>query len=81
MRTLMAKGAPRGGARRDCNGNVQVASLIGADFCFLLTDVDGLYTANPAVRARPVLHENIRSGEGIRSLERAILLPVALLRA
>lgn len=26
----------------------QVASLIGADYCFLLTDVDGLYTANPA---------------------------------
>eukprot|EP00240_Pyramimonas_obovata_P004668 CAMPEP_0118935804 /NCGR_PEP_ID=MMETSP1169-20130426/15838_1 /TAXON_ID=36882 /ORGANISM="Pyramimonas obovata, Strain CCMP722" /LENGTH=389 /DNA_ID=CAMNT_0006878867 /DNA_START=156 /DNA_END=1325 /DNA_ORIENTATION=+ len=25
----------------------QVASLIGADYCFLLTDVDGLYTANP----------------------------------
>mmetsp|Transcript_6585 Transcript_6585/g.8938 ORF Transcript_6585/g.8938 Transcript_6585/m.8938 type:complete len:402 (+) Transcript_6585:433-1638(+) len=25
----------------------QVASLVGADWCFLLTDVDGLYTANP----------------------------------
>jgi glutamate 5-kinase len=28
----------------------QVASLIGADYCFLLTDVNGLYTANPNVR-------------------------------
>ena len=28
----------------------QVASLVGADYCFLLTDVDGLYTANPNVR-------------------------------
>jgi len=25
----------------------QVASLVGADYCFLLTDVNGLYTSNP----------------------------------
>jgi glutamate 5-kinase len=28
----------------------QVASLVGADYCFLLTDVNGLYSSNPNVR-------------------------------
>lgn len=31
-----------------------VAGLVGADWLFMLTDVDALYTANPAVRqAKP----------------------------
>jgi hypothetical protein len=30
-----------------------VATLVDADYLFLMTDVDALYTANPKVRAPP----------------------------
>jgi len=46
------------GLHRVCCGGRQVATLVRADWLVLLTDVDGLFTANPATdpAAQPI-HE------------------------
>ena len=39
---------------QSCKVGLQVATLVRADYLFLLTDVDSLYTANPATNAEAV---------------------------
>ena len=59
-----------------CGGGPQVATLVQADWLFLLTDVPALYTANPSIdpAARPIYEVSDIAGLEVsgRLLERRL---------